>query len=50
VVNFGRCFPLKPGQFCTLIYSFPFDRQPGVNAAQIKGLAGLGFIVSPWEG
>ena len=30
--------------------SFPFDRQPGVNAAQIKGLAGLGFIVSPWEG
>ena len=24
--------------------SFPFDRQPGVNAAQIKGLAGLGFI------
>ena len=24
--------------------SFPFDRQPGVNAAQIKGLAGLQFI------
>ena len=24
--------------------SFPFDRQPGVNAPQIKGLAGLGFI------
>jgi DNA replication protein DnaC len=24
--------------------SFPFDRQPGVNAAQIKGLAGLDFI------
>ncbi|MGA7979374.1 MAG: IS21-like element helper ATPase IstB [Chromatiaceae bacterium] len=24
--------------------SFPFARQPGVNAAQIKGLAGLGFI------
>ena len=24
--------------------TFPFDRQPGVNAAQIKGLAGLGFI------
>ena len=24
--------------------SFPFERQPGVNAAQIKGLAGLGFI------
>jgi len=24
--------------------SFPFDRQTGINAAQIKGLAGLGFI------
>ena len=24
--------------------SFPFARQPGVNAAQIKGLAGLDFI------
>jgi DNA replication protein DnaC len=24
--------------------TFPFARQPGVNAAQIKGLAGLGFI------
>lgn len=24
--------------------TFPFDRQPGVNAAQIKGLAGLDFI------
>lgn len=24
--------------------SFPFDRQPGVNAAQIKSLAGLDFI------
>jgi DNA replication protein DnaC len=24
--------------------SFPFERQPGVHAAQIKGLAGLGFI------
>ena len=24
--------------------SFPFARQPGVNAAHIKGLAGLGFI------
>ena len=24
--------------------SFPFDQQPGVNAAQIKGLAGLDFI------
>lgn len=24
--------------------TFPFDRQPAVNAAQIKGLAGLGFI------
>lgn len=23
---------------------FPFERQPGANAAQIKGLAGLGFI------
>jgi len=25
--------------------TFPFDRQPGVNVAQIKGLAGLDFIV-----
>jgi DNA replication protein DnaC len=24
--------------------TFPFDRQPGVNAAQIQGLAGLDFI------
>lgn len=24
--------------------SFPFDRQPGVNAAQVKSLAGLDFI------
>ena len=24
--------------------TFPFDRQPGVNATQIKGLAGLDFI------
>jgi DNA replication protein DnaC len=24
--------------------TFPFERQPGVNAAQIKGLASLGFI------
>ena len=24
--------------------TFPFDRQPGVNPAQIKSLAGLGFI------
>lgn len=24
--------------------TFPFDRQPGVNAVQIKGLAGLDFI------
>jgi DNA replication protein DnaC len=24
--------------------TFPFDRQPGVNAAQIKGLAGLAFV------
>ena len=23
--------------------AFPFDRQPGVNAAQVKGLAGLGL-------
>ncbi len=26
------------------LQSFPFDRQPGVNAAQIKSLAGLDFI------
>jgi len=24
--------------------SFPFDRQPGVSKAQIKGLAGLDFL------
>ena len=24
--------------------TFPFDRQPGVNAAQIQGLAGLAFV------
>lgn len=26
------------------IETFPFDRQPGLNASQIKGLAGLDFI------